>query len=170
MKDHLEILIAAANNGTVEDVSRLATFAWNGSWEPVELETIAEKIIETNRDRHRRLTLLAARLFRKAGNLRKDREIVAHLADGGYAPAIHLLGAIYYQEGDEDRAIDLFGEAKRLGYKIGASAYYKAKQRQSFWPMSIFFGILSRVYLLSSKTEKERRGAPDHASLWHRPD
>lgn len=166
MTTELETLIETAYHGTLDDVAKLSKFVGTTISDPEKLEYGARMLIKANRDRHPRFILIAARLYRQAGNLEKEKLILADLADDGYAPATHLLGAIFYQEGKVDRALELFHEAMELRYKIGASAYYTAKKKQSVWPISAIFGIIAKGYLVSSKLEMERRGVPDHAALW----
>ena len=161
-------LIVDAKEGSDFEFRRLLTHAWRNLEEPTLIRQAAEILYQEAVGNNERAMILIARLFSRAGDEYREREILRSLVSDGFAPAMHRLGTLYYADGDKEEALNMFKAAMQLGFKVGASAYYSAKRRDAHWPLTMYYHLQFVRFRWSSLIEKHREGAADEVQIWRK--
>lgn len=165
-----EDLVSAAKGGERRAIKSLLSHAWYELTKPTEIYHAALILKQETRVNRERVLVLVARLFGRAGADAEQIEILSELSDRDFAPAIYCLGLIYEEKGHYSYAVELFGKAKDLGFKVAASKYYWCKRKDAKWPLGIYYYFQAVRHRWSSLYLKFKTGAVDEAAVWKTPE
>jgi hypothetical protein len=115
---------------------------------------------------HPRTSLLAARLFMKVGRYDLDKACLKALSFYDIAPAVHLLAAYHYQEGNLAEAIKLAKRSGDLNYDLGKSLYYLARSKRASFLTKYYLWLKSRLYYKVAGFWVIRKEAHDFSQVW----
>lgn len=168
MKSKYEKLYEAARRGNGQDLLDLLIHV---RFETVnDDQKLAAGLLVWRRNaeinRHPRISLLAARQFMKIGRYDLDKACLEALSFYDIAPAIHLLAAYHYEEGNLAEAIKLAKRSGELNYDLGKSLYYLARSKRGRLFARYYFWLKSRLYYKIAGFWVIRKETHDFSQVW----